>query len=233
MTHPPSDDEPTESHPAVAFTELEKSERPAVVRPECVRGRIAPIRLGPLDMDRLRALDTYAAEIEAQKNAIAQREAEARARGWREGFEESSRKNTQAFLDWMAAFEQRIAEMENRLPRAILDMAARLAARCLGKELTENDEAWMHWVRSHAAGLMPAAGVACLHAAADAARLRPLQDALAREFPHTRFDWRADPELAPGEILLESENLRVDARLDALEARLRRTLAEPPGAGDA
>ncbi len=227
----PGDDEPTLSHPAVDPAELEEA-REIRVLPLDVRGRIVPVRLGPLEVDRLRALDEHAAELEARAAGIAHLEAQARARGCQAGFEEGVREGTRRFLDTLSAFEKRLSELECRIPDAIAALSARLAARCLGREIASNDESLRHWVRTHAASLMPAVVVTCLHAPADGGRLAFLREEFAREFPHTRFEWHPAPGLSAGELLLESENLRVDARFDAMEGWLRRALEGPDGKRD-
>ena len=191
----PDDDEPTLTHPALDAAELEESQSRPRVHPVDVRLRVAPVRLGPLELDRVRALDAYAAQLEARAQALAGLEAEARERGWREGFEEAVRQNTQAFFERLETFEKNLTAFEKRLPTVVLDMAVRLASRCLGRELAASDDAMKQWVRAHAAALMPAVSVTCLHAAADAPRLPELQEALVREFPHTHFVWRMDPEV--------------------------------------
>lgn len=221
-----SDDEPTLSYAPLDKVELQENPSRPVVYPIDVRLRVTPVQLGPLQLDTLRDLDTYATTLETRAQAISNIETEARTRGYREGFEEAMRQNTQAFWERLVVFEERLAKVEQRVGQVVLDMAVQLAVRCLGRELATCDEAIHQWVMTHTAALMPSVSVNIWHAATDASRLVALQKALEQEFSRVHFTWCMDPQLAPGEMIFESENLRLDVRMEAIEGRLRRALHE-------
>lgn len=221
-----SDDEPTLSHTPLDKVELQENQSRPVVYPIDVRLRVTPVQLGPLQLDTLRDLDTYAKALETRAQAISDIESEARTRGYREGFEEAMRQNTQAFWEKLVAFEERLAAVEQRLGQVVLKMSVQLAVRCLGRELATCDEAIQHWIRTHTAALMPSVSVNIWHSATDASRLLALQKALENEFSRVRFTWCMDPELASGEMVFESENLRLDVRMEAIEGRLLRAFHE-------
>ena len=154
------------------------------------------------------------AEAEAARERIA---AEARAEGLREG----EAKAAAALAAAASARDRLLADVEGE----VVALALAVARRVLGRELA-------------APGAVAALASAALAEArsrrevvlrvspSDAGALRAAEGALGAVLARAPLALREDPALAPGDVVVETEAGRIDARIEAQLGALARALAE-------
>jgi flagellar biosynthesis/type III secretory pathway protein FliH len=161
--------------------------------------------------ERARAV---AAEAEAARARIV---AEAHAEGLRAG----EARAAAALVAAAAARDRLLAGAE----RELAELAVAVARRVLGRELAAPGA-----VASLAAAALSEARsrreVVLRVSRADAGELRAAEGALGAVLERAPLAVREDPALAPGDVVVETEAGRIDARIEAQLGALARALAE-------
>jgi type III secretion protein L len=173
--------------------------------------------------ERIAAAEADAGRIheEAERAAGALR-AEAVEEGRREGMARAA-----------AALARAAAERDRRLAaaeREVVAIALAVARRILGRELAERPAAVAELAARALAEARERREVVLRVGPADAPAVRDAEGALGALLVRARLAVREDAALAPGAVVVETEDGRIDAGLEAQLDRLRRALEEvlPP-----
>ncbi|MBU1068043.1 hypothetical protein KJ975_00610 [Myxococcota bacterium] len=197
---------------------------------ELVAGEISlrswPVRLGPLALDRIRDLEEERIRLDEEWTRLDFAREQARSEGFRQGQEEANSLNLKRFSDQLRRHDDALASLKGQLMSRVPQLAAKLAARALGRELAATQEALTVWVSRMLANLMPAEDVTLFHHPDDAGRFGGLLHRIAPSYQHVRFQLREDERVAPGEVILETPGLRIDARSSSLAAAWERELEQ-------
>jgi len=187
-----------------------------------------PVRMGPLEFDRLRDLEDQRRRLDEEWSRLDEVREQARDEGLRQGRKEALEQNGRRFSAQLRHHDAELDRLKQGLLTRLPGLAARLAARMLGRELTSSPEIFSDWVMRLLGELMPAEEITLIHHPDDAGRLAGIVQRAGSTFGHVRFQLRGDDRLAPGEVILETPGLRTDARCPALAAVLERELEQVP-----
>jgi type III secretion protein L len=183
-----------------------RMEAPVVAAGERARQLVAAARD---EAERLRA------GVEAERAA-------ARAAGEAAGYEEG-RGRAAALLAGAAAERDRVLR---GLAGEVAGLAMDVARRVLGRELASDPAAVVDVAARALATARERAVVTLRVSPADAARLRAEEPRLAALLARAAgLGIREDPALRPGDVVVETEAGRLDARVEAQLAELERALA--------
>jgi type III secretion system HrpE/YscL family protein len=188
--------------------------------------RVAPIldRLELEAKERARAIVAQAAEDAAKVRAQAEAEAEARRREAVEAGREEGRAAAAAVLaEIAAAREQRLSGLE----RELAEVALAVARRLVGEGLALQPDLVVAVALEALEPVRTRREVVLRVHPADAPLLRAQQPRLAALLERAPgLVLREDPALARGDVLVETEAGRVDARIGAQLALLERALGQ-------
>lgn len=220
----PGLDERTEPVPRTTAAELVGGE--ILLRPW-------PVRLGPAGLDVLRdqeaareRLEEARRQLEAQRERLGEEREEARREGFAQGLEEA-RAQALVRLDELARRHAReLAGTRAELLRRVPGIAARLAAAALGRELALDPGAWRDWLLRLIVQLHPAVRITVRHHPQDGPRLAGLLPRAQERRQGLELTAHPDESLPPGEVILETPSVRVDARLSTLVAAWERELGQ-------
>jgi len=215
MTH--SDDDRTEPVPQLSPQELVAGE---------INLRSWPVRLGPLALDRIRDLEEERSRLDQEWRQLNDAREQARCEGFRQGQEESVALNLARFSDQLRNHDEALASLKVQLMSRLPQLASTLAARALGRELEVTEDALADWVARMLEDLMPAESVTLIHHPENAGSLGGLLNRIAPSCQHVRIQLREDERLSPGEVILETTGLRIDARSSSLAAVWERELEQ-------
>jgi len=209
--------ERTEPVPQLAPMELDAQE---------VRLRPWPVRLGPLAFDRLRDFEDQRRRLDEEWARLDEAREQARLEGLRLGREEALAQNTRQILAQLAHHDDALEDLKRDLIQRLPRLASRLAARALGQELASSPALLGSWVLRLLKECWLSESVTLLHPPGEADRFQTIAQRAATHYHHVRLQLREDERVAPGEFILETPGLRVDARACALSAMWERELEQ-------
>lgn len=163
--------------------------------------------------------EQHAAQQRAMDDAFARGRAQGEAQAtlaWQHKMDEyaagQGAATAQKLAEVAANFEKGLTAAQQGIAQGVLDIACAIARQVVRREL-----------RTDAAALQPVIAEALGSLVSDgrpiAVRLHPddvqaLGPALKAEFPDAALQWIADPEVAPGDCLIEQAGTLVDGRLE-------------------
>jgi flagellar biosynthesis/type III secretory pathway protein FliH len=188
--------------------------------------RVWPVRMGPQDFDRLTDLEAERERLNEAWNRLDAAREQARTEGLRLGVEEARDLNLERFSGQLQRHEEALSLLRQEFVSRVPGLASRLAEQMLGRELSSTPEALHDWVLHLLEGVLPATTVTLLHHPDDAGRFGEILVRAGTVFGHVRFLLREEDRVPPGEVILETPGLRVDARLASLSALWERDLEQ-------
>jgi flagellar biosynthesis/type III secretory pathway protein FliH len=220
----PGQDERTEPVPRTTPAELVAGE--ILLRPW-------PVRLGPAGLDVLRdqeaareRLEEDRRQLEQERGRLEEAREMARREGFARGLEEAQAQAVSRLDELVLRHGQELAKSRAELVRRVPVIASRLAAAALGRELTLDPVAWRDWLLRLIDQLHPAARITVLHHPQDGPRLSGLLRHARESREGLELAARPDESLPPGEVVLETPSVRLDARLSTLAATWERELEQ-------
>jgi flagellar biosynthesis/type III secretory pathway protein FliH len=165
-----------------------------------------------------------AAEAEAQRIVAEARAASARAHAEAAAAGEAEGRARAAGALACAAVER--DRLLGEAEREVVALALAVARKLLGRELAASPDAVIALARAALGEARERREVLLRVSPGDAAAIRAAESTLAATLARARLGLREDPALAPGDVVVETEAGRVDARIGSQLAAVSRAVEE-------
>ncbi len=199
------------------------SERELQVHPQ-VELRPWPVRIGPMEQDLMETLHRQEQDLRRGYEKLEELRSTAREEGYREGKDQAFREFLRLWTERLEAWEQVLSADRETISRNLPALAASLAARALGRELSLDPAALADMTRTLLGDSVAMETVTLVHAPADEGRFEFLRVDVAARFPHVVFRLQARTDVPVGQVVIETASFRLDGRLSAWEAVWREHL---------
>jgi len=218
------------------------AESPLLVRPEAYEAQLTgrSDRLDARDeeqQNRQGELDQRATELEAQAEALAEREKEIEALVLQAVEEQVERRASEALESERARLVSTITQLDaivsglmDQARVDLLELSVKIAERILGAELKTRPQLLVGLIRSALEAAQLTGAITLVLSQKDYELLRSKGPQVLGKLPQgIKLQLRADPELQRGDLLIESAAGRLDATLSARLQRVGASLSELTG----